>query len=259
MICMIGDKFMKFQIARPDGQRPAAGACPERSRGGQRHARGFIPHQFCASSRTSFALHAKLVLDSRKTGAGFTVVELLIVVTIFAIGSLSVAATYINFTRLHRKVANAETLGQDLRFTTELLVRAARNNTVVYPPLPGALPVPSNTLDLVSSGGSPLAFRKWGLAEAGGPCAPVNADCLALSLDNGATWVPITGKNVNVDRFDVYVMPRTNPFEAVGLTYDNNNQPRVTFVIDATYKTANALEQAKLSVQTSVSSRLYVR
>lgn len=207
--------------------------------------RGFTQPQFCAL---------------RKTGAGFTVIELLIVVFIFALGSLTIAATYINFTRLHRRVANAETLGQELRFAAELIVRAARNNTVVYPPLPGALSKPVGGLYVVSSSGSYLGFRKWGLTEIGGPCVPLGADCLALTLDQGAAWTPITGKNINVDRFDVYVTPQKSPFETIGVgAYDNNNQPRVTFVIDATYKTVNALEQAKLSVQTSVSSRLYVR
>lgn len=210
----------------------------------ERRTSGFIPHQF-------FAL--------KKTGAGFTVIELLIVIAIFSIGALSIAATYINFTRLHRRVANAEALGQELRFAMELMVRAARNNTVSYPALPGSLAKPVGTLNLISSTGSTVSFRRWGLTEIGGPCVPLNADCLALSLDSGATWVPITGKNINIDRFDAYVTPLQNPFEAVGLAYNNSNQPRVTFVIDATYKNVVAQEQAKLSIQTSVSSRLYVR
>lgn len=190
---------------------------------------------------------------------GFTVVELLVVVAIFAIASISIVSTYINFTRLHRRVANAETLGQDLRFTMELLVRAARNNTVVYPALPGSLSAPVGTLNLVSSTGNRVSFRRWRYNEIGSPCIPLAADCLALSLDSGATWTAMTGKNVNVDRFDVYVTPLQNPFEAVGFTYNNNNQPRVTIVMDATYKNVAAQEQAKLSVQTSVSSRVYVR
>ncbi|OGL79199.1 hypothetical protein A3E39_04825 [Candidatus Uhrbacteria bacterium RIFCSPHIGHO2_12_FULL_60_25] len=190
---------------------------------------------------------------------GFTVVELLIVVAIFSIASISIVSTYINFTRLHRRVANAETLGQDLRFTMELLVRAARNNTVVYPALPASLSKPVGTLNLISSAGTPVSFRRWGYAEIGSPCLPLKADCLALSFDNGATWTAITGKNVNIDRFDAYVTPLQNPFEAVGFAYNNNDQPRVTIVMDATYKNVVAQEQAKLSVQTSVSSRLYVR
>ena len=189
---------------------------------------------------------------------GFSAVEMLVVIAIFAVASLVITSTYINFTRLHRRVANAETLGEDLRFVAELLVRASRANTIVYPPLPGALTSPSSTLQLVSSGGSPVWIQRFATSSA--VCTGLDAACLGLSTDNGTNWSAITGKNIAVNRFDVYVTPVENPFEPVGIgVYANDDQPRVTFVIEAAYNAPNPLEVAELQLQTSVSSRVYVR
>jgi prepilin-type N-terminal cleavage/methylation domain-containing protein len=190
---------------------------------------------------------------------GFSVVELLVVVAVFAIGSLAIISTYVNFTRLHQRVANGEVLGEDMRFTTELLVRAARNNTVTYPsgvtPLTGPVTQPFVLQSL--DGNSTVSFQKF--LAASPTCSGLSADCLALSI-NGGGWTPITGKYVNIDRFDVYVTPLINPFYDTGVgMYNNNNQPRVTFVIDASYKAPSAKDPVILSVQTSVSSRIYVR
>jgi prepilin-type N-terminal cleavage/methylation domain-containing protein len=189
---------------------------------------------------------------------GFSVVEMLVVVAVFAIGSLSIAATFLNFSRLHKRVANAEVLGEDIRFTTELLIRAARNNTVAYPPGATATSTPMGLFVLKSlAGTSMVSFKKFTSADA--PCSGLVAGCLAMTTD-GSTWTAITGKYVNIDRFDVYVTPTINPFYATGLgTYNNNSQPRITFVIDATYVAPGSTEKPQLSVQTSVSSRIYLR
>jgi prepilin-type N-terminal cleavage/methylation domain-containing protein len=190
---------------------------------------------------------------------GFSVVELLVVVTIFAVGSLAIASTYINFTRLHRRIANTETLGQELRFASELVVRAIRNNAPEYPPLPGALELPMHEIRLKSqNGNSSIWIQRFLAAEP--PCTGLNADCLALSLDQGASWAPMTGKNVHIHTFDVYVTPTKNPFESTGVgSFDNDQQPVTTVLIGASFRTAHASEAASLSVQTSVSSRLYLR
>jgi prepilin-type N-terminal cleavage/methylation domain-containing protein len=203
----------------------------------------------------------RLVARSPGRQRGFSVVELLVVVAIFAIGSLTIISTYVNFTRLHRRVANGELLGEDIRFTTELLVRAARNNTILYPTVPTALtPLssPLTQLDLKSANSSStVSFKKFPSGDA--VCVGLSADCLALSI-NGGAWTAITGRYVNINRFNAYVTPLVNPFYDAGLgMYNNSNQPRVTFLIDAAYIAPGIADPVILSVQTSVSSRIYVR
>lgn len=194
----------------------------------------------------------------RRQRRGFSAVEMLVVIAIFAIASVAITATYVNFTRLHRRVANAEVLGEDMRFVAELLVRTARANTVDYPSLPDELVSPSSTLRLLTGGGDPIWIQHFTTSST--VCAGLEASCLGLSIDSGTNWEAITGKYVAINRFDVYVTPTGNPFEPIGIgLYDSDNQPRVTFLIDATYAAPSEREQASLRLQTSVSSRLYLR
>jgi type II secretory pathway pseudopilin PulG len=182
-------------------------------------------------------------------------VELLVVVTIFAIASIAISATYVNFTRLHRRAANAELLGEEMRFALELIVRAARNNRVHYWVNP--YPVRSSRLALQDLDGNRVYIQN--ISQSNSICSGLNGNCLALYLE-GKGWTPITGKNVHVKRFDVFVTPLDDPFMSVGVgMYANDQQPRVTIVMDAEYRASNARETASMSVQTSVSSRVYVR
>lgn len=194
---------------------------------------------------------------ARTAWRGFTVMELLVVVVIFGIGSLAISATYINFTRLHRRAANAELLGEEMRFAMELIVRAVRNNRVSYDPNP--LNYQMTSIQLVDRDANPIVIGR--ADDESAVCAGLDANCLALY--NGVQWAPITGKNVNIKQFYTYVTPLADPFDVVGGgvygQYANDQQPRITFVIDAEYVGANERETASMSIQTTVSSRVYVR
>lgn len=190
---------------------------------------------------------------------GFSAVEMLVVVALFAIGSLAVAGTYVNFTRLHRRVANAEFLADEMRFATEALVRSARNYAINYPTLPTTLVSPTSSISLYSlTSATTTAYQRF--ATSSSVCAGLGASCLAVSTNGGTTWTAITGKNVIIQRFQVYITPTASPFQSTGVgTYNNNNQPRITFMIDASYNASSTLERTDLSIQTSVSSRVYQR
>lgn len=188
---------------------------------------------------------------------GFTLIEMLVVVTIFSTMAVVMAQIFVSFNRLQRQISNRAVLGQDMRFATELLVRSARSNQIDYSsqPLLGS----DTTLKLVTSAGTPIwvGVRPGGAA---GDCQDATvAQCLALSLDSGTTWSPITAKRVDVTNFSVYVRPSDSPFVPSGGSYVNNIQPFVTFHIALEYRAPNATDDAKLEAQTTVSSRVYLR
>lgn len=198
----------------------------------------------------------------RNVKRGFTIVELMLVVTLFAIGSIAISATYINFTRLHRRAANAEILGEEARFAMELMVRAARNNPVNFyqsATYPTTLPRRWTRLSLGEYPGGRIYVQR--LAGTHSACIGLEVDyCLGLLIDGVATWTPITGKHVNVTSFVVVYTPYESPFISTGVgTYDNDQQPRVTITMELEYLANNPREQADLSIQTSVGSRVYVR
>lgn len=181
--------------------------------------------------------------------------EMLIVITLFSMMMLIVAQTFASFNLLHRKIANKAVVSQELRFAMELLVRAARNNQISYASPP---PVRASELHLVQTGGVELIVKRSVVGDA--LCADLpKVACLLLSTDGGTTWVPITGKRLNVERFDAYVRPSTSPFELSGGSYASNIQPFVTFHLRMTYMADRTQEQQTLETQTTVSSRVYSR
>lgn len=183
---------------------------------------------------------------------------MLVVVSIFITASVAIVATSVNLTRLHRRASNGERLGEDLRYTMELLVRLARNRRVVYPTLPSTLSAKTSSLTLIDSNGSTLIVTL--LPKSNTVCGGLNANCLAIDpTGTGTNYTALSGKNVNISRFDVYVQPTSDPFQLSAGAYVSNLQPRVTFVIDANYVTTSTKEAASLGVQTTVSSRVYVR
>ena len=187
---------------------------------------------------------------------GFTVIELLVVVVIFAIGSLAVTATYINFTRLHRRVANAEALGEDMRFMMELMVRAARNNRVNYETNP--IDHRQTILKLVDSQNQAIEI---GRTNDTGFCGPLGVDyCLVMRKEGSFAFTAISGKNVNVTNFIVTYTPFDDPFSPISFgTYASDQQPRVTIFMEAEYEAVDPRERATLTMQTTVGSRMYVR
>lgn len=198
----------------------------------------------------------KISLTGVKKRAGFSLMEMLIVVTLFSMSMLVIAQTFASFNQLHRKIANRAIVSQDLRFVMELLVRAARNRPISYASSPIA--PRSSELHLVQQDGVDMVFQRSVVGDARCMDLPT-ISCLLLSTDGGATWVPITGKRVHVEQFDVYVRPSESPFVLSAGLYPNNTQPFVTFNIRLRFMADRVKEQEALHAQTTVSSRVYLR
>lgn len=190
---------------------------------------------------------------------GFTVVELLVVLLLFSLGSLAITSTYINLTRLHRRVANAETLGQELRYITEMMVRATRNYRVSYATNPVASP--RTFVDLLNASNNQVSFA-WS-AAANAVCSGLNVQtgCLTMYVQGTTpSYIPLSSKNIDILNFQVYTTPTNDPFTPISLgVYQNNRQPVVTYFIRAQYNSIDPREEATVIVQTSVESRVYVR
>lgn len=200
-------------------------------------------------NRFSFSKHRR----------GFTMAELLVVVAVFSIASVAISGIYVNFTRLHRRVANAETLNEEVQYLAELIVREARNLRISYSPNP--LPYQMSQLNLQNAEGGMVSIKLMDPGSAA--CANLNTPtgCLGIYIDGRtADYVALSGKNIDVKQFSVYVTPAEDPFLASGFgVYANDRQPVVTIFLKVEYNAGNALERASMTFQTSVSSREYAR
>jgi prepilin-type N-terminal cleavage/methylation domain-containing protein len=200
---------------------------------------------------------AKYEMREARYVRGFTMVELLLVVALFSVASLGIAAIYVNFMRLERRASNAEQLGEELRYIGELVVRAARNNRVSYVGAP--LTYKLSSLTLVNSNNQNIVIEQ--LAANMTECYGLNVTqgCLTLTVP-GSPRTALSGKNIDINQFAVYVNPSSDPYTPIGLgTYASNKQPIVTVFIQASYNTTNPREKVTINFQTSVDSRIYTR
>jgi prepilin-type N-terminal cleavage/methylation domain-containing protein len=189
---------------------------------------------------------------------GFSVVELLVVMVLFAVSITILTQTYLSFIRLSHRTANSATIQQDMRFTLEYMARNIRNMPIDYPIPPGALETVTSTLSLKSENQPAWIIKKTNPGDA--RCSDdADVSCLVVSSDGGTSWAPITAKHVNVETFKIYVRPQRSPFVLVGGSYDNDQQPFVTVQVKLTYKTPIEKEKVSLETQTTISSRVYVR
>lgn len=189
--------------------------------------------------------------------SGFSLLEMLIVIALFSTLTVIVSQTFISFSTLHRRTANAAVVGAEMRFVMEYIVRAARNRELNYVLAP--LDPQDTVLHLRDSTGATLdvGLRPGGT---GGDCVDATVtQCLAVSIDGGTTWQPLTGKRVEVTSFRVYPRPADSPFASVNGVYASNVQPFVTVTIGLRYMSERVKEQASLEAQTTVSSRIYAR
>jgi prepilin-type N-terminal cleavage/methylation domain-containing protein len=192
------------------------------------------------------------MIGNKRTAPGFTLIEMLITITIFSLVSVVLAQSFVSFNRLHRKVANQAVLGQDARFINEMLVRAARNFLVDYSD--GTYEPVTHTLALTSSDGMTriLVAVK---TPADGLCDNPRVSCLMVSV-NHSEWYQITSKQVTVDQFDVVVRPGDDPF---GTLAPSNIQPFISTTMKLRYVSDRAQDDVSLQTQTAVSSRVYRR
>lgn len=198
-------------------------------------------------------------MNRTKAVKGFTVIELLIVLFLFSMASVTIAATYVNLTRLHRRASNAETLGEELRYINEMLVRATRNYRVSYVTNP--VSYQRSYIDLLNSSNQQISFA-WS-ASGNSVCSGLNTQtgCMTMFVQGTtASYIPLSSKNIDILDFRVYTTPTNDPFTPVSLgVYANNRQPIITYFIRARYNASDPREQATLITQTSVESRVYVR
>ena len=188
---------------------------------------------------------------------GYTVIELLVVMLLFAITITIMSQTYLTFIRLYHKMGYATIVQQDLRYFTEYTARLVRNTPVDYSSPVSAV---ASSLTLRPSGGTATIIK---LSDYGDAYCADDPDvrCLLVSTDGGVGWAPLTSKHVNVDDFKVFVWPTISPFEydsGIG-DYNSNRQPFVTVYLKVTFMVKNLNERVSNDVQTTISSRVYVR
>ncbi|MDO8668681.1 MAG: prepilin-type N-terminal cleavage/methylation domain-containing protein [Candidatus Buchananbacteria bacterium] len=173
---------------------------------------------------------------------GFSLAEVVVVIGIFAIASVIIAAVYFNANNLHRNTANYQRLQNDGRYMVEKIAREIRAREIEYP-IEQTQPqdyiqflkdeLGNNVSITKSTSGNNLEYSVNGLA------ANLNAD------------------DVEVIDAKFYIIPtQEDKWNTEPIT---NSQLRVIIFLKLKNKSINPAFQKEITIQTTISSRVYKR
>lgn len=191
-----------------------------------------------------------------KVKKGFTLIEMLVAVSIFAIASSAATDLYISSNRAQRSVRSREKLQNEARVAMEYLAREGRAGVVDYASYGGTVPMGGDELKLIDREGNPESFK---LSSDAGECSPSSHPCLLVC--DALDCSPLTSKNIFVDELKFYIMPLADPFlfDVVTGAYAADLSPRVTIFLKMHTESNLPEERAELTAQTSIASRVYKR
>ncbi len=169
---------------------------------------------------------------------GFTIIEAVVSVSIFAMAMTSIVGVYLSVQRLNQASASLNALQQNARFISEDLSKVVRNGEIDYSRYPSqSAPQPEAT-DLYVVDQSGTQIRIYLQNE-------------ILILDKlGIGSANFTSQEVAVKDFKVYISPALNPFPG------GNDQPTATVYFDLESK-VNSRDKTRAKFQVTLATRQY--
>lgn len=186
---------------------------------------------------------------------GFTLIELVVVLGIFLVAMTAATSIFVSAHKAsQRTIALTRTSG-DARWVMEKMVDDIRLATVDYASLNLDSEGKTSQLFLRTNEGNTIGYGMPGDTDRAALCGG-SAGCVVVFPENSAVPTRITGNTTRVRRLDFYVWPAKDPFV---LASDGRalGQPRVTIVMDIETIGGKKEEQSHLSLQTTVSTRVY--
>lgn len=182
---------------------------------------------------------------------GFTIIEAVVSMAVFSVAVTAIIGAFLSVMQLDEKSRAIRVVEQNARFLSEFITREIRNGSLNFDAYGATLP---------SLGSSIPA----GIADS---LALVNSasEQEVVSLSSGVINLEKTGigssslssSEVTVSNLKFYIKPANNPFVIGGPT----EQPKVTFTFTLTSNlngaTSRPANQARITIQTTVSSRQY--
>lgn len=167
---------------------------------------------------------------------GFTVIEAVVAVAVFALALTGIAGSFLAVMRLDAKGRSIRQVEENVRFISEFLTREIRNGIVNY----GS----GGYGGTISGGGKTSVLHLVNREGDGESVTLVNNN---VQLTKSGTTTNLSGSDVKVTRLDFYIRPTR-----VG------DQSLVTFVYEITSKNGSRAEdQATLHIQSSAAARDY--
>lgn len=171
---------------------------------------------------------------------GFSLIEAVVSVSVFAVVVTSIVGVYLSVQRLNQQSTALQVLQQNGRFLSEDLTKLVRNGQIDYARYLGqTITQPTtNNLYLLDRDGVPVNIFKSG-------------DSL-LVTKGGSSYSSLTGNEVRVLDFKAFVWPSTDPFAGGSVA----EQPTVTLYVDLE-SNINRRDPVRVPFEITVSTRQY--
>ena len=184
----------------------------------------------------------------KESSAGFTLVELLVVVTIFVVLLLMIINVFILTQKREREILAQERALSSARLLLEKIAQDVRITQPNY-----QVSWPSSALYLIDQEGNEIIYQKSNQCPAG------ISSCVVMTHDGGVNWPMVSGTQIIIRDLNFYIYPEEDPFtyDPGSADFGSNIQPRVTIFLRAIPADDSWAED--IEVQTTVSSRVYLR
>ncbi|MFA5069880.1 MAG: type II secretion system protein [Patescibacteria group bacterium] len=227
---------------------------------------------------------------------GFTLLELLVSAAIFSIVLVVGVDLFFTIVKIQKRTSYVQTIQVDARNILENMARVTRNGVIDYtyyadPKGDGTDSTHNNDkiefsqlydktnnnkkLVVRDQDNNQYFFQRVTVTESGKARDVIKA-CTFMVNDAtqaagrctnpadpnlNTAWEIVTPNNVKVTNFLIFVQPGANPFilDNNSLTYLSNEQPLVTIVLHTASTASEKSYQFNSYLQTTVSSRLYLR
>jgi prepilin-type N-terminal cleavage/methylation domain-containing protein len=180
------------------------------------------------------------ILDSR---SGFTLVELLVAITLFSVIVSVAVGGFAGMLRTQRQITSLLTADANVGFAIEQMAREIRTGSAFCP----AGTSGASLCDCSQNDPTTLSCRAAAFTDAEGQSLvyKLQGGALMKSADGGSTYAPLTATNIVIPYFNVLLF---------GNTPGDHWNPRLTIQIGVASKDAALAGQA-LHLQTTVSAR----
>ncbi len=199
--------------------------------------------------------------DKQQRTKGFTLVEMMVAITVFATASVIISDLFLSFNRSQRRAQASQAVQSDARVLLANIVDKIRSGEINYSVYTPNVSNPETELHLVGNDGTEFVIRRSDSDFVNTVCpSAIATPCLEISDDGGSTFSPMTSERLRVVGVQFYISPIESPTVQSGpgvFTY--NVQPRVTVVLGFQGTSTQAAEQGTAFVQTTVSSRVLLR
>lgn len=213
---------------------------------------------FCCETRPVLAgLKQSSLRQARVLAPGFTLIEMLVAMTVFVLAATTATDLYIAAGRSQRAIRTRERLQNEVRFAFETMSRAIRGGTIDYNAyVGGAAPSSGAILNLRNTEGDREIFR----ASSSSSECPENAFSCLLICD-AVNCSPLTASGIIWDEIRFYISPARDPFlfDPSSGTFGASVQPHVTVFARVRIGSNLPEERAEITLQTSITSRIYKR